>query len=116
MKKTDKITEKRINDLLRKGLKAYLAFKKAGETEKANLILSVTSKLANLDLDLAHIRNHYYQPTCTCGRKITSGAELEFFNHVLICLSCDHLMELRDNPEGRFDENDEGSGEVILAG
>ncbi len=48
-----------VNDLLQSGLKLYFYHLKKGQVNKANLILSVTSSVADQELEASGIRKTY---------------------------------------------------------
>jgi hypothetical protein len=48
-----------VNDLLQSGLKLYFYHLKKGQVNKANLILSLTSQVANQELTASGIRKTY---------------------------------------------------------
>lgn len=58
----------------------------------ADEILKTGSVLASLMLDLSGIRNGYHKVYCpTCKKQVTHGIELDFFNRVGECMTCDNL-------------------------
>ncbi len=87
------ITEEQINKHLVKGLRAYFSQLKKGNKELADLILSITSKTADLLLDDSGIRKNYKKVYCNCGRQLTSGWGIEFYKQTGRCVWCSHLEE-----------------------
>ncbi len=84
------MTEKEINESLYGALQIYLMLRKKGKGELAIKFLRLASNLAELNLKLAGIKN--YKVYCPlCEEQLTNGNEIEFFNQVGQCATCDKI-------------------------
>lgn len=87
----NQISETQINEILIKGLRLHKELLKEHRKELANQVLAFTSSLADLLLNVSSVRRNYRRVFCqTCGKNLTNGKEIEFYNKVGECPSCDH--------------------------
>lgn len=81
--------EKKVNDLLYKGLNAYKLYEKT-DKKFAIMILRTASLTAQLMLKTAGIKYVYF--SCPkCNRKVTNPVDQEFVKRAGECLVCDHI-------------------------
>ena len=88
----NKLKEQDINEYLRLGLKVYKELVAQDKTKLANLVLAITSRVADMDLTLSGIQKDYYKAYCpTCGKQLTNGVEIEITKQIGECPGCDHI-------------------------
>lgn len=75
-----------LNDFLIKGRIASDEQRKKGNTEMALAILQITSLIALRQLPPSH------KVICgTCKKQLHVGQEIEFYNNVGMCMTCDSV-------------------------
>uniref|UniRef100_A0A6M3KDR9 Uncharacterized protein n=1 Tax=viral metagenome TaxID=1070528 RepID=A0A6M3KDR9_9ZZZZ len=78
----------KINKHLKEALKVAEAFESQGRHKLALEVIVTASRYALYMKSIHRIKD---QPViCKCKRKLTNGKEVEFYNKVGECMSCDH--------------------------
>lgn len=70
-------------------------------------ILGLASSKAKMDMEIAGIKS--YKVYCqSCGKQLTNGMEIEVYNRIGECLSCDHIRgEMIDEQLAEAQEREE---------
>ena len=83
-----------INKLLISAIKLHNYLIKEKNYDLAKEVIAVTSKFADLMLELSNARKDYKKVYCKCGSQLREGFEIRFFNDVGHCLACEnHINE-----------------------